>query len=144
MTSSDTESSEQRLSHEVSIVALSETPTTQNRRVHSRFAVELDVSISSDHNFYAGFTENLSAGGIFVATHVLKPEGSRVELSMFLPGSSEPIRGKGEVRWIRPFNERSNVPPGMGIRFVELDPGAEESIKRFLAERDPLFYDDEI
>jgi uncharacterized protein (TIGR02266 family) len=134
---------EERLSHEVSIRALSETPGNENRRVHSRFAVELDVSISSDHNFYAGFTENLSGGGIFVATHVLKPEGSMVEFSVFLPGSDTAVKGKGEVRWVRPYHERSNVPPGMGIRFVELAPGAEEEIRRFIGQRDPMFFDDE-
>ena len=39
------------------------------RRGHHRFSVDLDVSLGSDHNFYSGFAENLSVGGVFVATH---------------------------------------------------------------------------
>ena len=131
-----------RRADEVSVRALSNAPDAQNRRVYSRFAVELDVSMSSDHNFYAGFTENMSAGGIFVATHGLKAVGSMVDLCIFMPGSEVAIRGKGQVRWVRAYNEQSNVPPGMGITFVELEPGAERAIEAFLAQREPLFYDE--
>jgi uncharacterized protein (TIGR02266 family) len=114
----------------------------ESRRVHPRFTVDLDVTVASDHNFYAGFAENLSAGGIFVATHKLLPVGETVKLSIRLPGMDEPIEGTGEVRWVREYSERSNVPPGLGFRFVELSSGASEAIKRFLENRDPLFFDD--
>ena len=56
---------------EATIRQLSELPLDDNRRRHLRYAVELDVSMSSEHNFYAGFAENLSEGGVFVATHSL-------------------------------------------------------------------------
>ena len=113
------------------------------RRTHSRYAVDLDVSLGSDHNFYAGFAENLSAGGIFVATHLLKPVGSSIELSIHLPDNDEPICGKGEVRWVREYNERSDMPPGMGIRFNEIEPAAVAAIEQFLRQREPLFFDDD-
>lgn len=118
-------------------------PDAESRRAHSRHGVDLDVSIGSDHNFYGGFAENLSAGGIFVATHMLKPVGEIIEFTIHLPGCPTPVRGHGEVRWIRDYNERSNVPPGMGIKFVDLEPGSIETIERFLRHRDPMFFDDE-
>jgi uncharacterized protein (TIGR02266 family) len=117
--------------------------SASQRREHPRFAVDLEVHLGSDHNFYAGFAENLSAGGIFVATHKLRPEGETIELTIHLPHTAEPVRGLGEVRWIREYNELSNVPPGMGIRFVELERGSLEAIETFLRQRDPLFFDDE-
>lgn len=92
-----------------------------NRRVHPRYAVELDVSVASDHNFYAGFIENMSVGGVFMATHLVKPIGEIMDLTIHLPGRSEPVRARGEVRWTRCFNDASNVPPGLGLRFVEID-----------------------
>jgi uncharacterized protein (TIGR02266 family) len=113
------------------------------RRNYSRYAVDLDVGLGSDHNFYAGFAENLSAGGIFVATHLLKPVGSSIELSIHLPDRDKPIIGKGEVRWVREYNERSDMPPGMGIRFNEIEPEAVVLIEAFLRQREPLFFDDE-
>ena len=73
--------------------------------------------------------ETLSAGGIFVATHMLKPVGSQIEVTIHLPDAPAPIQGTGDVRWIREYNERSDVPPGMGIRFTELDGSAKSAIE---------------
>ena len=112
------------------------------RREHNRFRVDLDVTVTSEHNFYAGFVENLSVGGIFIATHQLKPVGERVEFSVHLPGRDDAILGSGEVRWLRVYSDASNVPPGMGIRFDSLDQSALASIEEFLAQREPLFYDE--
>lgn len=117
-------------------------PADSHRRAHPRFTVDLDVTLESDHNFYAGFAENLSAGGIFVATHKILPIGERITLSIRLPGIEQPVLGVGEVRWARDYSEQSNVPPGLGFRFVELSPGGVELIERFLKNRDPLFFDD--
>jgi uncharacterized protein (TIGR02266 family) len=113
-----------------------------HRREHSRFHVDLEVTVGSDHNFYAGFAENLSAGGVFVATHQLKPVGSKVELTVTLPDGVQ-LRAAGEVRWIRVFNELSDTPPGMGVRFTNLGDAAVSLIQSFLERRDPLFFDDE-
>jgi uncharacterized protein (TIGR02266 family) len=115
---------------------------SDGRRIHARFLVDLDVTLASDHNFYAGFAENLSAGGIFVATHKMLPIGERLVLSIRLPGHNPPIEGTGEVRWVREYSERSNVPPGLGLRFVEMAPGSVQAIERFLENREPLFFDD--
>jgi len=120
-----------------------ESRDASGRRVHDRFGVELDVTVTSDHNFYAGFVENMSVGGIFIATHQLKPVGSRLEFSVTLPGREQPIKGSGEVRWVRVYSETSNVPPGMGIRFDKLDPDSQRGIEEFLAQREPLFYDED-
>src|ERR1700733_903690 len=67
------------------------------RREHERFSVELEVSLGSEHNFYAGLAENLSAGGVFIATHQLKPVGSTIELTINLPDGVQ-IRANGLVR----------------------------------------------
>ncbi len=128
---------------EAQITDLHKEHGAERRREHPRFGVELDVSLGSDHNFYAGFAENLSAGGVFVATHLLKPVGEIIELSIHIPESELMIQGTGEVRWIREYNEASDVPPGMGVKFLELEPGAEEAIQYFLSHRDPMFFDDD-
>jgi len=117
--------------------------SADNRRIHSRYGVDLDVSLESDHNFYAGFAENISTGGLFIATFKLKAVGERMDITLNLPGREEPIRAIGEVRWIREYSERSNVGPGMGIRFVEVDQADVSAISEFVKGREPLFYDDE-
>lgn len=114
-----------------------------NRRVHPRYGVDLDVSMSSEHNFYAGFAENISSGGLFIATHVSKPVGERLAISVNLPDGGGAIRCTGEVRWVRLYSEQSNVPPGLGLRFLDLAPEDAAKIDAFLKDREPLFYDDD-
>ncbi len=127
---------------EATIHSVAPTSAGTHRREHSRFSVDLDVTVGSDHNFYAGFAENLSAGGVFIATHKLKPVGSKIELSINLPDSVT-LQALGEVRWIRVFNEQSDTPPGMGVKFLEIDETCVAAIHGFLVRREPLFFDDE-
>lgn len=119
-----------------------ETDVAGQRRKYTRYSVDVDVTLGSDHNFYAGFVENMSEGGIFIATHTKKEVGDLIEFSIHLPGFEHPVQGTGEVRWIRMFSEESNVPPGLGIRFRELSEGSLEIIEEFLKTREPLFYDE--
>lgn len=127
---------------EAQVTELAVESSRESRRC-PRAAVELDVSLGSDHNFYAGFVENLSAGGVFVATHLLRPVGEVIELSIHVSEGEGVVKGTGEVRWLREYNEASDVPPGMGVKFLKLEDGAEEAIEKFLAQREPMFFDDE-
>lgn len=122
--------------------ATAKSTEASQRREHQRFGVDLDVSLGSEHNFYSGFAENLSAGGVFVATHQLRPVGEKVEVCIHLPDGSE-VRAMSEVRWVRTFNIESDMPPGLGLRFTELDERSNAAVERFLKQREPLFYDDE-
>jgi uncharacterized protein (TIGR02266 family) len=122
-----------------------ETPEIDDsvRREHERYLVDLRVSVLSEHNFYAGLAENLSAGGLFIATHQLQKVGSKIELSLRMPESEQVFQIVGEVRWVRLFNEHSDTPPGLGVRFTALPAGAAEAISEFMGQREPLFFDDE-
>ena len=107
-----------------------------------RVEIMLAVSIESESNFYAGFTENLSECGIFVATHAPLKLGSSVDLSIALP-HEDPIRARGTVRWLRPYSEANETVPGMGIRFDRLSMRDAERIHEFAKARAPMFFDDE-
>ena len=113
------------------------------RRQHPRHNVELEVTMESETNFYMGLTENLSEGGLFIATHVLKPLGTQIEVSFKLPDVPEPIKVTGTVRWLREYSPTSDTSPGLGVRFEHIDAEQTEQIRRFLAARDPLFYDED-
>lgn len=133
---------DEELRSEATIRSMLPSPESSARREHSRFSVDLDVTVGSEHNFYAGFAENLSAGGVFIATHKLKRVGSKIELSINLPDGAQ-LKLDGEVRWVRVYNEHSDTPPGMGVKFNQLPDDALALIQSFLARRDPLFFDDE-
>src|SRR5260370_15106507 len=93
-------------------------------RVHRRLALELEVTLQSDSNFYIGLTDNLSDGGIFVATHLVQPIGTVVSLTFRLPNRRTPVVTAGRVRWIREVVESREAPPRMGLEFEPLSPDA--------------------
>jgi uncharacterized protein (TIGR02266 family) len=112
-------------------------------RAHPRHDVELEVSLESESNFYMGLTENLSEGGLFIATHLVKPMGTQIEVSFKLPHVAESIKAVGTVGWTREYSETSDTMPGMGVRFEHIAPEHVEQIREFLAARAPLFYDED-
>ena len=116
---------------------------TADARRYPRHDVEFEVTMESESNFYMGLTENLSEGGIFVATHVLKPLGTMISVSFKLPDVEEPIKATGSVRWVSEYSETSDTSPGLGVRFEQLTTEQSEQIRRFLAARAPLFYDED-
>jgi uncharacterized protein (TIGR02266 family) len=121
-------------------------PTAEpHQRKAERHDVEVVVDLESDSNFYTGLTQNISTGGLFIATQKIKRVGERVHLKFTLPGASAPIEVETEVRWIRENTSllRTDGSPGMGVRFIDMSPVAAEAIQRFLEGRDSLFYDDE-
>lgn len=118
------------------------TPVT--RRRHERLVVEIEVNLTSDHNFYTAFTQNISEGGIFVATTRLLPVGTPLEFSFTLHPDRQPISVTGCVRWVRdPVLYDRDTVPGMGIEFTNLDAATQRRINEFIVRtRDSLFYDE--
>jgi uncharacterized protein (TIGR02266 family) len=117
----------------------------QHVRASERFELEVKVDLESDHNFYTGLTQNISAGGLFIATNAIRRIGDRITLKFLLPGSTEPLAVETEVRCIRENSALNRVDgaTGMGVRFVNLAPEAAQAIQSFIESRDSLYYDDE-
>jgi uncharacterized protein (TIGR02266 family) len=122
--------------------ALSRDFTPQRR--HARVPFEVEVTVESDHNFYTGFTQNISEGGLFIATSRLLPLGSKIQFSFRLGGSAEPVTIYGIVRWVREHSPMTeDAPSGMGVQFVDLAPAVTDQVNQFIRrQRDTIFYDD--
>jgi uncharacterized protein (TIGR02266 family) len=117
--------------------------TEAARRAFERCDVELEVTLESESNFYIGLTENLSEGGLFIATHLIKPIGTPISVTLKLPNSTAAFTASGTVRWIRQYSVTSDTDPGMGVRFEEVTPEQTALIREFLAARTPLFHDED-
>jgi uncharacterized protein (TIGR02266 family) len=115
-------------------------PVQLSKRANRRYEVHVQVGLQTEHNFYQGLSENLSEGGLFIATHQTMPIGTKIALNFALPSVEEPLKLEGEVRWVRD-SSGSNM-PGMGIRFVDLSEETTNLIKDFIRIREPEFYDD--
>ena len=116
-------------------------PDGNERRSLDRFESTFDVDLTSESNFFSGFSEDLSDGGIFIATHAARRIGERLAIAFTLPGIETPIRANVEVRWLRAYDEANDTSPGFGARFVDLSENDKALIHRFLRLRNPLFFD---
>lgn len=112
----------------------------QKRRRHTRIDLSASVSLNSDSNFYTGFTENISCGGVFVATERQAEPGTEVSLVIELPDGGEPIPARALVRWVREPNENNDVAPGFGAEFLNLSEASKKRINEFIATRQPIFF----
>jgi uncharacterized protein (TIGR02266 family) len=118
-------------------------PTARGvRRAYPRRHIRVDVSMVSESNFYLGFSEDVSEGGIFVATDDgIRSLGERFPLVFTLPTREEPVFCLTEVAWVREHHDSQDPQegtPGMGLRFVAIAPEDREAIAAFAAQRQPL------
>ena len=82
----------------------------------------------------AGRSEDVSAGGLFVATHRPPPRRTVVCFEAFpeVATGEAPVRGVGVVRWRR----RWRRPRGMGVEVLRVSADGGERLKRWLQEVD--------
>ena len=117
-------------------------PAKDERRRTTRAALHVEVDWASDSNFYTGFSEDISEGGLFVATYQLAEEGTTLAITLELP-NGEQIETEGVVRWLRsPRDPNEATKPGMGIEFLGLTEDCKDAIREFVANREPMFYPD--
>ena len=113
-----------------------------SHRLNQRAPLEIEVTLESEHNFYCGITNDISEGGVFVATYQPPEVGEIVELELQLPSAGRSFRVLGEVRWLRePRASCDGCPPGCGLRFVDLGADAQAAIADFVRERDTVLYE---
>jgi uncharacterized protein (TIGR02266 family) len=125
-------------------VTESQKPVGIERRKHKRVPMETDVNFQGLSNFYTGFAEDISCGGLFVTSYCLQPIGTHVDLSFTLPNGYV-VNTPGQVRWLRDIRDPDDdTAPGMGVMFEDLKSEDKKQIEAFIQERSPLFYDDDV
>ncbi len=115
-----------------------------NRRRFTRKQVTVKVGMKTPHGFWAGFTENVSEGGLFVATQAPFVLGDEVIVHLSLAGHVGRLPVKCRVKWIRP-DTGGGLLPGMGLEFMDLADDALEQLRTFIESDnlEILFWDDE-
>jgi len=110
-----------------------------DRRFTGRTVIEVAVGLVSQSNFYAGLSMDLDTGGLFVATYQTCPVGTRMAVSLVLPGGHS-LWAKGVVRWVFEPSDGDSV-PGIGIEFTEIAPEDFAAIEAFCRLREPMYYE---
>ncbi|MCC6750929.1 MAG: TIGR02266 family protein [Deltaproteobacteria bacterium] len=113
-----------------------------NRREHVRTELQASVSLSSETNFYSGHMNDVSEGGLFVATREPQAIGTVLVVEFSLPDDELTIFVKGEVRWIREEGPGPEGVAGMGIRFLNLHEDDRQRIEAFVQKRATIVHED--
>ena len=117
-------------------------PPTQGAPVtrrSERQRCEIQIEFTEETHFYAGLTQDISEGGVFIATYHLRPVGMRLDLSFVLPDGVE-VQAAGVVRWLRD-GTTDGLRPGMGVAFTNLKQESLESINKYCRARAPIYID---
>ena len=97
----------------------------------------MEVTFTSDSQFFVGLAGDLSEGGVFVSTYQPLPIGARVAIEFTLP--SGVVKAKGTVRWTRSASDGAT--PGIGISFDAIPDETRAKIAAFCEHRAPLYYE---
>jgi uncharacterized protein (TIGR02266 family) len=80
----------------------------------------LQLAYRSASHLLVSYCTNLSRGGLFVPSATPMPPGTRLKLSLAIPGEPNAVELAAEVRWTRAFDAIEG-PAGMGIAFDGID-----------------------
>jgi uncharacterized protein (TIGR02266 family) len=112
-------------------------PLTAYRSPVDLSHIEVEVSLITESQFFAGLNGDIASGGLFVQTYEMRPVGSRVVLALSLPTGE--LRATGVVSWVRQV--ASGAPPGLGIAFDDLPEKEREAIEEFCRTRPALYHE---
>jgi uncharacterized protein (TIGR02266 family) len=98
-----------------------------------RKAVNLLIRLTatSEAIFADRFATNISSGGMFIRSRELKPLGTSIQFRVELANGARALQGTATVAWVRSPGDPKG-PPGMGLRFVNLDPASRSLVDRIV------------
>jgi uncharacterized protein (TIGR02266 family) len=85
----------------------------------NRAALDVPVCLRGVSSSFTGVAKNIGPGGVFVATIRLLGVGEKVMVMLDSDGDAQPIEALAEVRWCRPFVDLDELPPGVGLQFID-------------------------
>ncbi len=109
---------------------------TSERRRYPRVPLQLLIQYRFDslEDFLSEYSTDISIGGMFIRTEDVREEGSLIYLQFYLRDGAKLIEGLGRVVRVNRPGECGDLPPGMGIEFVNFDEESQELI-RWIVER---------
>lgn len=104
-------------------------------RTAPRIKAKLQVRYGlHEEHLLSNYSLNISTGGLFLETSEPLQEDAPLVLEFVLPDRKDPIRCRGRVAWVNsPLNPvKPQLPPGMGIQFLDLLLADMQAIREFM------------
>ncbi len=111
--------------------------SADNRRVHERLPAIIRVNYESAGAMRSDYVQNISRGGLFVATDEPFEIGQHIVLQLVSPGSRQGVPVPCEIRWVG----ARGAPPvrGIGVQFDLADPVTRTRVEQMVnAVFDPI------
>jgi uncharacterized protein (TIGR02266 family) len=106
-------------------------------RLEDRIPISLRVEFTVRSAAYSAFTKDLSPHGMFLKSPRPFAPGTRMQITLHLPGGRPALRLEGEVRRVVETAPGGQLIAGIGLRFTEVDPETLKALQEFIAERRP-------
>lgn len=107
-----------------------------SRRKSQRAGVVMRLQYRNAGHLLVSYCTNLSRGGLFVPATDPLPPGTRITLSLAIPGADD-AQLEAEVRWVRQF-DADEGPAGMGLSFEDVDDVLGDRIDFIVSDFAPL------
>ncbi len=113
-------------------------------RANDRHAFDIRVGVATDHKLFVGLTQNISAGGLFIATEAPLTRGEKVQVRFSVPGSNYVFDKQATVCWTKPLDADmgdGRTHAGAGVRFDNLTEEEQKILNAFLQVHDAIFFE---
>ncbi len=111
---------------------MSDDKGAQPVRRADRLQHELLVAYKTVDGFITDWAVNISRGGMFINTRNPLAVGSIVRLIVSLPDAAFPFDLTGRVIRTHAPDQGSDIIPGMGIEFVDVDEDKKDRLAKFV------------
>jgi uncharacterized protein (TIGR02266 family) len=82
---------------------------------------EVSIRVPRFDTFVTEYSQNISTTGMFIVSESPQAPGTTFSFEFSVADDWKLIRGKAQVVWTRYRDEGPERPPGMGVRFLEVD-----------------------
>lgn len=103
--------------------------SNRERRRDPRAPIGVIVRVTHDKGSRHYYTRNLSPGGVFLLAEDPLAEETVLDLELFVPLVSVPVKAAGEVVW-----RQRQDPSGFAVKFTKISDGGRKLI-RWIVER---------
>ena len=103
------------------------------------FHDQVELSFADFGTFKAEYAENISLGGMFLATEQPVSVNSTISFRLTIRDIEKQISGKALVVWSKEVMEPESdkILCGIGLKFIELDGQSSEFIREFVEKHTP-------
>lgn len=91
------------------------------------------VTARSEGKTFFGYAKNISCTGMFIQSINPKEPGEQFEVEFSLAGTDDILSSNVVVVWNQGYTKGlAKNPPGMGLKFVEMNPGFSAKIAQWV------------